>query len=354
MQLKLNNFLRGFMAQSLQRRHASSVSGLSCAELPQRSIIRVSGPDSADLLQGLMTNDIERIVSEKWRSLYCMFLDIKGRVLFDAMVYPGPVETDFLLDVDKNVAKEAQKRMNHFKLRKKVKIDILQTMRVYAAFDHRDLGCPPDPERLTQSAVMGSTFCSNNTQSPGLSTVSTASSQHCHVFPDPRLAALGSRLVLDTSQSCDIKPHVPEDINIVEQDCYHHHRCVLGVAEGVEEVGQGKVTPLEYNLDYLHGVNFHKGCYIGQELTARTHHTGVIRKRILPLRFSTSIQAERDDIDIKNEKGKSVGKAKILNGLVGLGLMRLKETFEAEKLFVYDSDFEVSVKKPEWWPADNK
>ena len=111
---------------------------------------------------------------------------------------------------------------------------------------------------------------------------------------------------------------------------------------------------MEYNLDYLHGVNFHKGCYIGQELTARTHHTGVIRKRILPLRFSTSIQAERDDIDIKNEKGKSVRKAKILNGLVGLGLMRLKETFEAEKLFVYDSDFEVSVKKPEWWPADNK
>ena len=62
-------------------------------------------------------------------------------------------------------------------------------------------------------------------------------------------------------------------------------QCVLGIVEGVAQLGLGKVTPLEYNLDYLHGVSFHKGCYIGQELTARTHHTGVIRKRILPLQF---------------------------------------------------------------------
>ena len=130
MQLKLGNILRASLsAHSRQVRHAS----WSCAELPQRSIVRVSGADSADLLQGLMTNDIERMVAEKWRSLYCMFLDTKGRVMFDALVYQG--QTEFLLDVDKKVAKEAVKRIAMYKLRKKVTIDILSTMKVYAAYD---------------------------------------------------------------------------------------------------------------------------------------------------------------------------------------------------------------------------
>ena len=340
MQLKLSKILRvALKAESRQFRHAS----WSCAELPQRSIIRVSGADSADFLQGLMTNDIERMVAEKWRSLYCMFLDTKGRVLFDALVYQGQLETDFLLDVDKKVAKEAAKRMALYKLRKKVSIDILQSMKVYAAYDDKDLGSPPGP--CNDGVPWGDKegpFCQDD-------------SVQC--FPDPRLKALGSRLILDTVQSWDIRKHIPEVTNITDDHDYDHHRCVLGVAEGVEEVGRGKVTPLEYNLDLLHGVNFHKGCYIGQELTARTHHTGVIRKRILPLEFSDFIETEygpEQDIDIKNEKRKPVGKAKRLHGKVGLGLMRLKETFEAEKLYVNNSDFEVSVRKPAWWPVDLK
>ena len=60
----------------------------------------------------------------------------------------------------------------------------------------------------------------------------------------------------------------------------------LGVCEGSQEIPFDKVTPLEHNVEYMHGVSFHKGCYLGQELTARTHHTGVIRKRIMPLEFS--------------------------------------------------------------------
>ena len=336
MQLKLSNFLRAALtAQQCRQLRYAPASALSLAELPQRSIIRVAGEDSASFLQGLMTNDIERMVAEKRRSLYCMFLDTKGRVMFDALVYQGQQETDFLLDVDKKVAKEASKRMAMYKLRKKVNIDILQSLHVFAAYE-------PNSE-------VDRTICSLDSLK--------ASSDQCQCFPDPRLQALGSRLVLDTSQSRDIRDHIPEDTDMTEDYDYHHYRCVLGVAEGVEEFGRGKVTPLEYNLEYLNGVDFHKGCYIGQELTARTHHTGVIRKRILPLVFSDFIEPEHgpeQDIDIKNEKRRPVGKAKRLHGKVGLGLMRLKETFEAEKLYVNDSDFEVSVKKPDWWPAENQ
>ena len=345
MQLKLSNILRSALtAQSRQLRHAS----WTCAALPQRSIIRVAGADSADFLQGLMTNDIERMVAEKWRSLYCMFLDTKGRVLFDALVYPGQQETDFLMDVDQKVAEEAKKRMAMYKLRKKVTLDIMQSWQVYAAYDSQALDSPPGPCNDGKPWGEGA-FCQ-------VDSLKEASSQ-CQSFPDPRLGALGSRLILDTSQSRDIRDHISKDTKIKDDFDYHYYRCVLGVAEGVNEVGRGKVTPLEYNLDFLHGVNFHKGCYIGQELTARTHYTGVIRKRILPLEFSEHFESEHApgvDIDIKNEKRKPVGKAKRILGKVGLGLMRLKETFEAEKLFVNDSEITVSVRKPEWWPVENK
>ena len=73
----------------------------------------------------------------------------------------------------------------------------------------------------------------------------------------------------------DLQSATPED--------YLSHRLQVGVAEGPGEVPKEACTPLEYNLDYLNGVSFTKGCYLGQELTARTHHTGVIRKRVVPI-----------------------------------------------------------------------
>ena len=72
------------------------------------------------------------------------------------------------------------------------------------------------------------------------------------------------------------------------------HRYRLGICEGSQEIPFAKVTPLEHNVEFMHGVSFHKGCYLGQELTARTHHTGVIRKRIMPLEFSQEFSSEKD------------------------------------------------------------
>ena len=108
--------------------------------------------------------------------------------------------------------------------------------------------------------------------------------------------------------------------------------------------------------DYLHGVSFHKGCYIGQELTARTHHTGVVRKRIVPLTLSEELsdplRDKLEEVNVVTEKGKKVGKIKRLEGRVGLGLLRLKESFEAESLFL--EGLGVSVVRPGWWPAEKE
>ena len=129
-------------------------------------IIRVTGADSASYLQGLMTNDIDKIVTENWPSLYCMFLNVQGRILFDANLYRGSDKEDFLLDIDQTVAPLAIKHLGFYKIRKKVKIENLQDKyKVYAAYQ-KDVSVS-SPVLSTQSPEVGSTFCNGGEPSPG-------------------------------------------------------------------------------------------------------------------------------------------------------------------------------------------
>ena len=199
----------------------------------------------------------------------------------------------------------------------------MRSWQVFAAYpESAGLSPVSSDGQVTQALVLGSTFCSASFSAP------QSDSQ---------------RWAPDWCWT--------EQTTMVTPDTYTSHQCVLGIAEGVAQLGLGKVTPLEYNLDYLHGVSFHKGCYIGQELTARTHHTGVIRKRILPLQFRGQLaMSEGEELSVVNDKGKNVGKVKKVMGDIGMGLMRLKESFEAEKLLV--NNVEVVVSRPGWWPQD--
>jgi len=303
-----------------------------------------------------MTNDIEALSSRQCDSLYCMFLNTQGRVLFDALIYQA--DDVFLIDVDQKCSNLAKKHLSMYKVRRNVTIDIDNQFSVFGAFNRE---CQvKSPETSAQSSVLGSTFCNVGSQSPG--TGHSAQSDglevgpEVRIFPDPRLSALGSRILLDNARSTQISSHLPSDTKLCSPEDFLQYRCLLGVAEGSEEIQVGKTTPLEYNLDYLHGVSFHKGCYLGQELTARTHHTGVVRKRIVPLTLSgevpPSLTDNLEDLNVLTETGKKVGKIKRLEGRVGLGLLRLKETFEAEKLSI--NGVSVSARKPVWWPADKE
>ncbi|XP_011500948.1 PREDICTED: putative transferase CAF17 homolog, mitochondrial isoform X2 [Ceratosolen solmsi marchali] len=129
-------------------------------------------------------------------------------------------------------------------------------------------------------------------------------------------------------------------------------RYKLGIGEGVQDLLFGVSFPLEINCDYLHGLSFHKGCYIGQELTARTHHTGVIRKRLMPLIFN-NINGKNFEYDEKiiNDNGNIVGKIRGYVGTVGLGLMRIGETIASKTLFVKGCT--LKIVKPQWWPQES-
>ena len=104
-----------------------------------------------------------------------------------------------------------------------------------------------------------------------------------------------------------------------------------------------------------------KGCYIGQELTARTHHTGVIRKRIMPLSLLVNDITKYPDIEpnspIKGESGKSAGRVCVMRGQYGLGLLRLNEALNSKVMTVKASDgtdIEITSERPFWWPQDLK
>lgn len=127
-----------------------------------------------------------------------------------------------------------------------------------------------------------------------------------------------------------------------------------GVAEGSKELPYGECFPLESNLDYLAGVHFYKGCYLGQELTARTYHTGVVRKRIMPVVFNGAgnVKIKEGTVITCGNGGKTVGKLRAHVGDHGIAVMRISEALAAGDLqIIHDGNvFKLNVTKPEWWP----
>lgn len=278
--------------------------------LSDRSLIKIKGDGMFDYCQGLMTNDIFRLKTEK--SLFTMLLNSKGRVLYDCLVYN--MDDHLLLECDKDAASDLTKYLKMYLLRRKLDINILDDTRVWVLFG---------------STPMHTEFDSVS------------------VFNDPRLPVLGHRII--SNKNLDIK----NEISLDECDStftYQQWRFTNGVVEG-SELLKGQSFPLEMNCDYLNGISFNKGCYVGQELTARTHHTGVIRKRIMPLIFDetpTGLELNANIyIQSTSDTKRSPGKLRGFCKNVGVGLLRIEECLKAEKLFI--GGFTAKTFIPNWW-----
>lgn len=240
------------------------------ATLSTRRLLTISGPDAARFLQGAITASVVRGSDHQPRrdGFYAAFLTAQGRVLYDVFVYPdtlGAAGPDakpgdsFLIEVGAAEAEGLQKHIKKYKLRAKFDTRVLDQgeLSVWHAWDE-DLAGVTSYDILVDRLLLA-----------GLKGI---------VLKDTRAPGLGYRIVAPggdiLSGAAGLEP--------MSEDTYRLRRYINGVGEGQEELLKEHALPLESNMDFMGAIDWHKGCYVGQELTIRTRHRGVVRKRILP------------------------------------------------------------------------
>lgn len=213
------------------------------ARTSRRGVIEVAGPEARALLHRLVTNDVEGLSPGETR--YAALLTPQGKILVDFFIVSAPDATQedrFLIDCPAELAADLTRRLTLYKLRAKVSVT------------DRSEGLDATP--LLQAPALGD---------PALI-----------VFADPRHAALGLRA---------IGPHDAVAALRGLADDVTARRIEAGVPEGGVDFLYNDAFPHEANLDRTHGVDFNKGCYVGQEVVSRMQHRGTARKRVLPVWF---------------------------------------------------------------------
>jgi len=199
------------------------MTGLSPISLQSRAVIAVTGPDWRTFLQGLLTNDVETLGAGEAR--FAALLTPQGRLLHDLFVIGR--EEGAWLDIAAEHRASIIQRLTLYRLRAKVEISAL------------DVAVSSDPD-----------------SADGIS--------------DPRLPALGARLYgVEGSRA---------------EAAYHAHCLALGVPSPADW-GVDRAYPIEANFDLLNGIDFHKGCFVGQETTSRMHRRGTVKNRMAPVTF---------------------------------------------------------------------
>ena len=252
------------------------------ALLQRRGVIRVAGVDARKYLQGLITNDIAK--AQDGRAIHAGLLNPQGKVLFDFFVVAA--NGGYLLDVVKDKSDELMKRLSFYRLRAEVDIVDEPSLAISAAW-----GGEPHP---CKDAV---------------------------VYPDPRLPELGFRLILRADTSAAELGCSPAS----EAD-YDTNRIRLGVPEGGLDYGFGEAFPHEALFDQLNGVDFAKGCYVGQEVVSRMEHRGTARRRIVPIESEATLPLSGSSIEVGNMPIGTIGS---VSGASGLALVRLDRAEES-------------------------
>lgn len=316
--------------------------------LKNRSLLQVSGKEASDFLQGLITNDMKHF-DDGVANIYALFLNLKGRVLFDTIIYKGLDDKSYFVECDNTILPNLHKHLKMYRVRRNIEIEsLMDKMKVWSVFDTTlNSTIIETKQETTKSSLECQIFPCGT-----LNNKSSKLIDNIIIYEDPRIRSFSLRILSHVNVTSNeiinnLIPGVTSDNNL----SYDEFRYQLGIGEGAKDLPLGKPLPLEINCDYLHGVSFHKGCYIGQELTARTHHTGIVRKRLMPLIFNENIEETFNyDENIIDESGKAVGKFRGVVGKYGLGLMRITEAVAAQSLSILNKS--LRIVKPCWWPNE--
>jgi len=263
--------------------------------LDSRAVIKLSGKDTKTLLQGLITNDLGKLKNNV--PLYAALLTPQGKYLFDFFILEDG--DDILLDCEGTRKDALIQRLTFYKLRADVTIlDVSSDLKVYAF--------PPASEKCTERSV----------------------------YSDPRLPELGFRAVLAKA---------PEGAELWSYEAFEDLRLSLGIPDGGRDMEVDKRFILEANLAELNGIDFDKGCYVGQEMTARMTYRGTLKKRLLPAKIEGPLPAPGTEFFKGN---KAAGHILSGHGNRVMTLTRLE--YLGDQPFETKDGAKVAVFVPDW------
>lgn len=262
---------------------------MKAAFLSDRGVIKVSGEDARHLLNGLVTSDVSELAPGAAR--FAALLTPQGKIIADFLItaVPDGLGGGLLIDCPKALAQSLATKLGFYKLRAKVTIENLSdTLGVLALWD----GAPDATPDLA--------------------------------FADPRADKLGWR-VLIPQEVAETTARLAGAV-LTDSDAYEAHRIACGVPRGGIDFMYSDAFPHETNMDRLNGVDFDKGCYVGQEVVSRMQHRGTARTRTVRL----ILDGPRPEQGVSVEAGgKSVGVMGSSTGGTGLALLRVDRVSEA-------------------------
>jgi tRNA-modifying protein YgfZ len=291
---------------------------MKAALLPERGVVKVAGEDARRFLNGLATNDIGKVSPQAAR--FAALLTPQGKIVVDFIVTEAEDGGGFFLDCPRALAPALVEKLKFYKLRAKVTLeDLSNALGVMAVWED------------------------------------SGNSDYGLYYADPRLAALGSRIILPPGVAAE----AAKDLGaaLVDAEAYDDHRIMLGVPRGGSDFSYGDTFPHEADMDQLAGVDFGKGCYIGQEVVSRVEHRAMARNRVVPIAFDRFAPIPGLPVTAGDKTLGMIGSASNGRGLALLRLDRVAEAF-ASATPLTCGGIAIQLVKPDWatfaWPAGTK
>jgi folate-binding protein YgfZ len=269
---------------------------MKAAFLPDRGVVKIAGDDARGFLNNLVTSEIEAVTPGAAR--FGALLTPQGKIIADFLVTEAPSGHGggLLIDCPRELAQPLATKLGFYKLRAKVTVENLSdALGVLAVWDGEP-GMKPDL-----------------------------------AFADPRDAALGSRILVPADLAAKTAALVGAEL--VDASAYEAHRIKLGVPRGGADFAYGDAFPHEANMDKLAGVDFDKGCYIGQEVVSRMQHRGTARTRIVGVTLDGATPAAGTEIRAAEKPIGTMGSSADGRGLAMIRTDRATDALDADAAF---------------------
>jgi len=287
--------------------------------LEDRGFIQVKGVEAKDFLQNIVTNDVEKVTHTS--TVFSSILTPQGKYLFEFFIIK--LKDSYLIECEKESTEEIIKLLSYYKLRSKV--DFITVNKKYAA-----------------AVISLEKF--KEIDSANLSKGKTINYDDDLIYIDPRNNKLGAKII---SKIETIKIKTKKlNLNATDKNKYYNKSFELGIPQINLNKLKDKIFGIENNLDELNGIDFKKGCYVGQENTSRIKLRNKLRRRILPIQKITGEISENDIIEYK---GTEIGKI-MISKPYSFGLIKVvdPDIEEFVNINLNCGNSKIKIIKPEW------